>query len=379
MGRLEVYYSAHLYPHDTSTHMDLFSYTDSVTIVPSQACPQLSKIQKTFNTLIGKIEKQRTALAAWEAAAARYRSRKAGEWEPLRESIRARRREWVLALDRAHGFKQLGKADRHLVAELVCEYAAQLAEETGDEDMKALFRRHGDGADFDAEMAAMQDEARAMIEAELGVELGDDIDLSNPQAFMEKVMERLAQQAMREEDKPRRKTARQLAREQKLRMEEQRVGQSLREVYRKLASALHPDREPDAAERERKSDLMQRVNQAYEKKDLLTLLELQLENEHIDQATLQSMGDERIKHFNQILKEQLRELEDEVTAHSHAAMLDLGMEPWGTLTPAELFVLFDQQLAHAREELQQMEAELEIMCEVAPLRAWLKRLRHALR
>lgn len=379
MRWLKTYNSANLYPHDTSTSMDLFSDSDSVSIVPSQARPQLSKPQKTFNNLIGKIEKQRAALAAWETAVARYRSRKAGEWEPLRETLRTRRREWVLALDQAHGFKQLGKADRHLVAELVCEYAAQLAEETDDEDMKALFRRHGDGADFDAEMAAMQDEARAMIESELGVELGDDIDFSNPQAFMAKVMERLAQQAMREEDKPRRKTARQLAREQKLQMEEQRVGQSLREVYRKLASALHPDREPDAAERERKNDLMQRVNQAYEKKDLLTLLELQLENEHIDQATLQSMSDERIKHFNQILKEQLRELEGEVTAHSRAAMLDLGVEVWGTLTPAELFVLFDQKLAHAYEELQQMEAELEIMREAAPLRAWLKRLRHAMR
>ena len=51
------------------------------------------------------------------------------------------------------------------------------------------------------------------------------------------------------------------------------ASQSVRDVYRKLVSALHPDREADGAERERKTALMQRANQAYERNDLLELLD----------------------------------------------------------------------------------------------------------
>jgi hypothetical protein len=53
----------------------------------------------------------------------------------------------------------------------------------------------------------------------------------------------------------------------------------------------HPDREPDPHERERKTALMQRANHAYGKNDLLKLLELQLELEHIDQPAYTTLDD----------------------------------------------------------------------------------------
>lgn len=59
---------------------------------------------------------------------------------------------------------------------------------------------------------------------------------------------------------PRKKTAKQLARDAQREAEEKQMSQSIREVYRKLASALHPDREPDPVERQRKTELMQRAN-----------------------------------------------------------------------------------------------------------------------
>jgi hypothetical protein len=57
---------------------------------------------------------------------------------------------------------------------------------------------------------------------------------------------------------------------------------------------------------------MQRVNQAYDANDLLTLLGLQLEIEQIDTAHLSSTTAERLAHYNQILKEQLARLEAEL-------------------------------------------------------------------
>ncbi|WP_341888453.1 hypothetical protein [Variovorax sp. YR752] len=46
----------------------------------------------------------------------------------------------------------------------------------------------------------------------------------------------------------------------------------MRDIFRKLASALHPDRETDAQQRKVKTALMQKANQAYAANDLLALL-----------------------------------------------------------------------------------------------------------
>lgn len=87
------------------------------------------------------------------------------------------------------------------------------------------------------------------------------------------------------------------------------ASRSVREIYRRLASALHPDREVDAVERERKTRLMQRANQAYESDDLLELLALQIEIEQIEVDALASVPEERLRHYNEVLREQLRALQ----------------------------------------------------------------------
>ena len=87
---------------------------------------------------------------------------------------------------------------------------------------------------------------------------------------------------------------------------------SIREVYRKLVSALHPDREMDDQIRAEKTALMQKVNIAYEERDLLQLLALQMELEHIDQAHLDGLSEKKLKHYVQILADQEHELRDEI-------------------------------------------------------------------
>ena len=97
------------------------------------------------------------------------------------------------------------------------------------------------------------------------------------------------------------KSARQITQEQHKKSDAALVQKSLQEVFRRLVAALHPDRAPDDAERARRTELMQRVNVAYEKKDLLQLLKLQIQ---IDQVGVCAQSDERLKHFNTLLQEQ---------------------------------------------------------------------------
>ncbi len=364
--------------------MDLFS--DSISISLKQKSERLSKPQKLFNSLIGRIGKQRALLAAWEAVMPRFQQHYAANLQPLLEQTLAMRLEFVRGLDTAYsqnGKKGLSKSERRYVHELLSDLAEELANETDSAEMKALYQKYS-GVDFDQEEAEMMANMKAMMEFELGVDLGDDLDMSSPDAFIKQMQARLAEeqenqekhaQAENERRAKRKKSTKQHAKEEKQLAEEKRVNLSLREIYRKLASALHPDRELDPAERERKTVLMQRVNQAYDKKNLLQLLELQMEIEHIDQTAINSLSEERLAHYNKILKEQLAELEQQVRFVDYDFKMRFGIDPYSSLKPDSLLRHLEQDIVLARQALRDIESDVKASQNLASLKALIKEMR----
>src|SRR5690606_17021590 len=141
------------------------------------------------------------------------------------------------------------------------------------------------------------------------------------------------------------------------------------EVFRKLASALHPDREPDPEERRRKNELMQEANRAYEANDLLTLLDLQLRIEQIDTAHLASLDPERLAHYNQVLREQLAELDEEVARV--CAPFELVGFAGRRVTPADVDRSVDAEKKELREALEQLQGDLIDFRDPRRLRLWL--------
>lgn len=300
-----------------------------VRIVDQKERSGLSKAQKLFNRLIKKIDEERKRLAAWQAMIPRYQQKYAAELEPLARSYDALRLEMVRVLDKAHGDKLFGKRDKEKISDIVCTMAGDLIAENDSEELKQIYNKHS-GRDFDAELEAESETMKSVMKGLFGVDLGDDFDLRSPEKIMAQLDEKMHQKLTREEqgrqhfsERPaqRKKTAKALAKEAREQEEAQNISQSIRDVYRKLASALHPDREQDIAERNRKTALMQRVNVAYGNKDLLTLLELQLELEQIDQSAINTISEDRLKYYNKVLSEQFEELQQEVSA----VMFSFGM------------------------------------------------------
>jgi hypothetical protein len=358
--------------------MDLFS--DSISISLKQKSDRLSKPQKLFNSLISRIEKQRALLAAWEAVMPRFQQHYAANLQPLLEQTHAMRLEFVRRLDAAHAQKGLSKTERRFLRDLLLDLIAELVDETDSAEAKALYQKYA-GVDFDQEEAEMMAGMKAMLEHELGMDLGDDMDMSSPDVFIKQMQARLAEeqekQAQTENQRraKRKKSAKQHAKEEKRLEEEKRVNLSLREIYRKLASALHPDRELDPAEHERKTVLMQRVNQAYDKKNLLQLLELQIEIEHIDQTAINSLSEERLAHYNKILKEQLFELEEQVRFVDYDFRMRFGMDPYASLKPESLMRILEQDIVLARQALRDIESDVNATQNLASLKALLKEMR----
>jgi hypothetical protein len=223
----------------------------TVSIVTGHDQSQLSKGQKVFNTLISQIDRKRARLAAWEAAIPPYQQKYASQLVPLVEDLVDLQVRLVHCLEQASYDQGLTKAESRMITGLIVELAGQLLTERDDAGLKAIYNSHSK-SDYDREEAAAAKGMKSMMEDVLGFELGEDLDMSSPEDIFERaqaqILERQTQfdadrQAREEGMSRRKKSAKQLAREARQQAEAQHISQSIREVYRKLASALHPDRE----------------------------------------------------------------------------------------------------------------------------------------
>jgi hypothetical protein len=344
-----------------------------------------SKGQKSFNSLIAKIGKRRAALADWEAFEPEFRRKFADELTPLEDSFDAVRLEMVRRLDQSHDIKGLTQTERQTIEDLIIHMAAPLLEHTEDPDLAEIFERYS-VLDPEEEWVALETMRQTMEDA-LGIEISDDVDMASPEAVIRHVQEQLDQQEERERKRreareehhaKRKKTPKNVAAEDQARTEQEEIHLSIREVYRKLASALHPDREPDPVERERKAALMQRVNKAYATRSLLDLLELQLELEHIDQATLDNISEVRLKRWNTILKEQLRGLDQELMEVEADYHYKCDMSPMQAVSPKSVKRSLNERMAAIREGIKRFEQDLRVIGDIKRMKPWLKEMKREL-
>ena len=135
---------------------------------------------------------------------------------------------------------------------------------------------------------------------------------------------------------------------------------------------MHPDREPDEQERERKTKLMQKVNVAYGKKDLLQLLELQLAVEQIDQAHLNNLSEDRLKHFNKVLQEQFNELSEEIEDIEFAFKRQMNLSPMVNLSPKYLMKNLDEAMKDLQRSIKGLQINNKAAKESAILKSLLK-------
>jgi hypothetical protein len=300
--------------------------------IPGRAA-ELSRQQKRFRKLIADIDAARALLANWRAFVPVYEQRFAAEIEPMRSQLRERQVAMVELLDRAMDRDDLSKRQRAKVRDILAAMLPQLTAEIGTAELERLRDKYG--------------------EEEAGKEAGAEAE----------GFEKEAAGGDASRDEPTR-----LARE-KAPGDKAQKGASLavRDVYRKLVSELHPDREMDPVERERKTELIQQVNRAYDARDLLSLLELQLRIEQIDVAALGELPRERLRHYNLVFEEQLGELQREIaeTIAPYSKMLG---DPGRTVTPEVLRRLVDHELAVMKAGLRELDADLRRFRDVRALK-----------
>ena len=352
-----------------------------VRIEESHRQARLSPAQKKFNATIRKIDKQKQLLAVWQETLPRYQQLVVEQFTPLRATYGDHQAEMAHLLDRHHGHKAFSRPQKKKIAHLIREICNELINTLEREDLKSLYNKYSE-TDFDTrdqEVSALAgDFMKSMLEFELGIEIDDDaIDVNSPEKIAAFVQEKLDDRARQDQERRsrRRKTAKQLAKEARQQEEEARLGKSIQVIYRQLVTALHPDREQDPIERERKTELMQRVTVAYGRKDLLQLMELQFAVEQIDQDNINTIAEDRLKYYNRILQGQLEQLEQEVLEIESMLRQQAGLAPYDTVTPQRLIQLVHEDIDRLHEEIARIRQDLAAFQEVKHFKAWLKEYR----
>ena len=334
---------------------------------------KLTPAQRSFKRWVAEIEASEKRLQELGGLLDAFRPLFAKKLNPLQDARDVINHEMALFLDEKLLRKGWTATQRKTMRELLCDVAELLFGSAYHDEMVALFDRYNDVSVADL-AAAEKSEFIDEFEKILGVEL--DADAVGERATEEMLREALRQ--LQQEDQERahaaaRRGGKQSARAVQAEQQAVEAGKLLKEIYRKLTSALHPDREPDIDERARKTVLMSEVNKAYADQNLLKLLHLQLQAVKVDSRAAATMADEKLRVINQSLSQQQQELKLECRQIEMLIREEFHLERVGELSAMVLEKELNAQAAAARTGNKNLRLDLaDLKKSEVDFKAWLK-------
>jgi hypothetical protein len=326
--------------------------------------------QDRFRYLIDRIEKMRRARADWDELVVAFKASDAERVHPLRATLKEVTRETVFVIDRLLDQKGWSKADQGALKDIACHTAeALLRANPNDTEIRTIFDRYST-LSFQEMKQEELEELKQDAKEYMGVDLGD---VESEDDLVERVYEHMKndEARQREPSAEHRKSPGQ----QRAEASAQAAKQFLREIYRKLASAVHPDREADAERRAEKTELMQQINRAYATNDLLTLLEAQLRLELIDPDHVTKISGKRLQQFNRLLSQQFEAAKAELRSLQDAFRMDHGLPHGHAINARDLHLVTQRRARELRAHIHQQKRFLDVLANKSATKRWLKEQR----
>jgi hypothetical protein len=318
-----------------------------VTVLPG-APSAASAAAKAHDWQLRRLNQIRGQRQTLEAVGQAHRQVRHDRLNPLQERHRQAMRALVLALDASLVAKQLSGAQRETAQQRLC-VMAQLLARAGDAEMVVLHDRH-----HPIGWAELEQERREAWQAE------HQAAAAQAQAQAQR---KAASQARQQRKAPTQAQAADLA-------QAESAQQRLRSLFRQLASALHPDREPDPERRLVKTALMSEANAAHERRDWLALLDIQQRAAISTPASPAS--DEQLAEVIVLLKQQVAEQERQRAALNDRLADEFDLPPGSGVTAERLAAALSQQAQVLQAKVAQLEAAAEQASDAAALKRWLK-------
>lgn len=295
-------------------------------IITQAAAEALSPSQAEFNRLMKRLENARAKHLREQTKLDELLLTTSRDLMPLVERYHRTDLEILTDVVQALDTVKLSAKRRELLVDLVVAKAENLLSDPvglSDEDIAGLgavvekFNPHDPDAPLSEEEAEDFDHLRGMLEAaaaQAGVELDlSDLDSSMDPGDLERILqERLLEAAEKQDQaeaaKPARKqTKAQINKAKRIKEQEDAKKRDLKSLYKQLAKALHPDLETDPTLKSHKEDWMKRLTTAYADGDLRGLLQIEMEWLGEEATNLSAAGDEKLKVYCAVLKEQIKE------------------------------------------------------------------------
>jgi len=351
----------------------------------------LTPAQQRFNDLLAQIEQLSGQIQRLQAWSDQHRY---AHIQALRESLQlsqAHRKSLLLFVHERLQTADFTERQQRMARGLLRGLMAHLAT-THDPEVQALaeiYVNEEDEQEAAKEQAEAAQRLRERIEEALGQPIEKPGQYQTPEEMMAAGMRQWQRQQQADEE---RKTAKRAARKAQKQaqkksaaaekgevpaalMRELDAKSAIRTLFRQLASALHPDREPDDTERLRKTSLMSEVNAAYEKNDLSTLLRLQMQvtrGNSLIAAGSARMTDDKLMAMSLLLKEQVAALEDDLDQLQSRLSRELCVPVRADADEAALSQSLQRIQADQRHSADSLAADLRRIQNDAELKRWLK-------
>jgi hypothetical protein len=292
----------------------------------------LTKNQQAFNKLTKRIEKLHKDIEKKQLQLDTALKIYGNEIHPIVNQLDAHRRKLVTILWDVYQSYKLSKTDQRHLKNILKDHVFELCrqpEGREDEALNDMFAQLT-GETF-AKMEQREKESlkeemlRAAKLMDLDIDL-DDLDMNDQRAMEQKVAEleqKMAEKQEQEEQNyapfkkskaPKKKTPKQLETERIQKAAEEMKQKNISTIYKQLAKLFHPDLEQDEERKIEKEVLMKELTAAYEAKNLHMLLMLELKWIHNENDHLETLSEEKLTIYLQILREQARDLEYEANS-----------------------------------------------------------------
>ena len=347
-----------------------------VLTVGIQAHAELSPAQQRFNALLARVASLSAAIESLQHLSDTHRTQHLNQMATLRGQTDALCKQLLVFLHERVQSEAFTATHRRSASQVILALCKSLGH-TQDVEVQTIHSAHHSEEDAQA----LADDARAgaahakkVFEALFGRTIQGDEEFDSVDAvFQAGLRQYHAEQDRLEEKRQARKAKKKpAARQEKDAQQKMDAKTALRTVYRQLASALHPDREPDEAERLRKTELMSAVNAAYDRQNLSELLTLQMQIAQIDSASLGRIADDKLNAMSLLLKEQVTALEKDHAQAEFEIQHVFGVSPSEHISPERFAQALMLKLRNKEHDVHALERDLQRIQNDAELKRWLK-------
>lgn len=394
---------------------ELMAVSGLVLIQPADTGQRLTAAQQRFNALSQQVASLQQELATWQHSMQQLQQKVLGELLPLYRQLALLQWQLATRLDEALASYKLGKREQARLQLMIAAVCDNVLAYTDDPQLEAkarqlqqLYSQRADiaGADALAVAPEIPEQAvpdEAAMRQYLLLQCGIDCDgmLADDVQALYMQMQQLEQQ---QQDAAQFQQQRQQARQQKRKAQEQAqaaqqsgalASKSLKLVYQRLASLLHPDREPDEQQKVLKTGLMQQATDAYQSRDLMGLLALQQQIQQLATATaehgaaqsptlngsllnsslLNSLLDAQLEAYILNLDRQSTRLAEDILACKQQAADMVNYPHYYRAKPRDILDRVKQAIAYQQQLIQSIQLDLQQLTDADSIKQLIQQYR----